>query len=183
MKDWRMYIVSNFSLHWTPFPQYPFLSSARLTYLTLCTLIGLYVGFTSSPVQWVGIGLGGASGFIVASLALWMEFRLTACSRSLLFGGSLGLMGGLAGTSLLVLTWHLDFPGLPSFVPWGFVPSILLFPYLGLAIGLHFAQTEWNVLTPEPQENPTLHLPEAKTHSVPKLLDSSAIIDGRVMYL
>lgn len=163
----------------------PFLSIGRLTYLTFSTLIGLFVGLPFTSVEWLRIGLGGFSGFAIGCLALWLEIQLSACSRSAIAGGSLGLLVGITGSSALVTFWHLDLPGIPPFFPWGFVPSILLFPYLGLALGLQYAQTESDTSPSEPApESAPAHQPqETTTHSIQKLLDSSAIIDGRILSL
>ncbi|HNP28895.1 MAG TPA: TRAM domain-containing protein [Nitrospirales bacterium] len=94
-------------------------------------------------------------------------------------------MVGITGPSALIIIWHLDLPGIPPFFPWGFAPSILLFPYLGLAVGLQYAQTESEASISEPTADSTsAHYPSvATTHSLKKLLDSSAIIDGRILPL
>lgn len=167
-----------------PFPQYPFLTIIRLAYLTVCTLIGLSIGFTSVTTEWVSIAGGGISGFFIGCFALWIEKQLSACSRSIIFGGSLGFMIGMIGLCLITVAWNLGLLEIPFFNPWGIVSCLLLFPYLGVTIGLYFARTGWNLPPPSSSEDDTTHQDtNTQTYSIPKLLDSSAIIDGRVFHL
>ena len=125
--------------------------------------------------------LWGTIGLAVGCTALWMETQLTGFSRSILIGGSLGITLGMAGTGLLILGMGLGLPQIPSLTPWVMLPVFLLCPYLGMVIGIHLS----NTLSPTPiAELPTdcaPHISLTASNSDQKLLDSSAIIDGRVL--
>ncbi len=169
----------------TPSTAYPFLTTSRIIYLAVCSLIGLSMGLESSTLDWLHIVFGGIAGLVVGCLALWLEVQLGACSRATIFGGSAGLMIGMIGTCLVVLAWHIGFPGIPSLNPWVLVASLLLFPYLGLTMGLFFSQTEETVSTIDSSDDSQHphHALKMNAHSVEILLDSSSIIDGRILYL
>ncbi len=93
-------------------------------------------------------------------------------------------MIGMMGTCLLLLAWSLGLLGHSSVHPWAIAFSLLLFPYLGLTLGLYFSQPESQVSSLNPyQSSSRPPLQNVTIHSVPKVLDSSAIIDGRVLYL
>ncbi len=168
-----------------PMTAYPFLTTSRILYLIVCSIIGLYVGSTSSTSDWLGIELGGIAGLVLGCLALWLEAQLAVRSRSTIFGGSLGLMIGMIGTCLVIVAWHIGLPGIPSLNPWVLVSSLLLFPYLGLTMGLYFSQPEPSLSSLDSSDDSQLshNILETKTHSVEALLDSSSIIDGRILYL
>ncbi len=94
-------------------------------------------------------------------------------------------MIGMIGTCLVIFTWHINLPGIPSLNPWVLVASLLLFPYLGLTMGLYFSQTEPILSSLDSSDDSQLshNTLEMKPHSVQTLLDSSSIIDGRILYL
>jgi uncharacterized protein YacL len=172
----------------SPVSKTPFLSIHQWLYLFLCLMVGMYAGLGHAPSQWTdalpNIVLWGAIGWAVGCLALWLERHLTACHRSTLIGGSLGLIVALAGIGFVLnMGMGTGLLQMPSLTPWIGLPIFLLCPYIGLMIGIHIS----NTLSPTsiaglPKESPPLtSQPPSKT--VQKLLDSSAIIDGRILPL
>ena len=174
--------MSNFLLDKIPFLPPSLSSPPRFIFLILCTLVGLSIGLFHSTHEWIGIGLGGIFGGGIGIFALWIESQLTTSSPAVIVGGSLGVLLGMVGVSLSILTQQMDLPRTWSFVLWGLVPVILLPPYLGVTLGRYFSRTQVNNHTSSPTDLPTPS-PQKIANSDPKLLDSSAIIDGRVYYL
>jgi uncharacterized protein YacL len=169
------------------FPAYPFLHKNRLLYLAFCAVAGIYAGLGHAPSPWPTLIwdsiLWGTIGLTIGCTALWMETQLTKFSQSTLIGGSLGLIMGMAGTGLLLLGMGFGVPQIIVPGTWTMLPAFLLGPYLGMAIGIHI----FKLLSRGPRaEFPTDYPPQLShtaSHSVQKLLDSSAIIDGRVLAL
>jgi uncharacterized protein YacL len=165
----------------------PFLHKNKLLYLIFCTIAGMYAGLGNSPSQWPtlipDIVLWGTIGLAIGCIALWMEIQLTTCPQSALIGGSLGIIVGMAGTGLFVLGMGLGLPQIPSLTPWSMLPAFLLCPYIGMVVGIHISKT---LSLPPIAEMPTdcsPHISFTPSNTVHKLLDSSAIIDGRVLAL
>ena len=169
------------------FPPYPFLTKIRLLYLIFCTIAGMYAGLIPSSSQGLSlipdIILWGAIGLAIGCIALWMEIQLTTCSRSTLIGGSLGIIVGMAGTCLFILGMGLGLPQILSLTPWIMIPAFLLFPYIGMVVGIHISETLlFSPITELPNDF-SAHISLAPSHTIQKLLDSSAIIDGRILPL
>ncbi|MEX2493726.1 MAG: PIN domain-containing protein [Nitrospirales bacterium] len=108
---------------------------------------------------------------------------MTTFSPSILVGGSLGLLVGMVAVSLGILAQQIDIQGPWSFVLWGLVPLILFPPYLGVSLGLHFSRIQGNGRTPSHTTHLPVPYPQGTMNAAPKLLDSSAIIDGRILHL
>ena len=168
--------------HKALFLSHPFLSPIRLTFLTLCTVFGLYQGHSFLSEELLGMGLGTISGAVIGCTTLWIEFQLTKCSRPIIYCSSLGILLGLTATALMIMTWNFAYPEIPDFSSFVFAPSVLVFPYLGIVIGVHFARAESTFTASHSPTSP----PKPFTNSsqpASKLLDTSAIIDGRVLQL
>lgn len=165
----------------------PILHKTKLLYLVLCILAGLYAGLGNAPLQWPSlipdIILWGTIGLAIGCAGLWIEIRLMACRRSTIIGGSLGIIVGMAGTGLLILGMGLGLPSFPFFTPWIILPVFLLCPYIGMVVGIHISQTLSHSPITELQKDSSPHISPSTTTNIQKLLDSSAIIDGRVLPL
>ena len=169
------------------FSTYPFFNKIKLIYLISCTIAGMYAGLGPSLSQWPILIpdsiLWGTIGLAIGCAALWMETQLTACSRSTLIGGSLGIIVGMAGIGLFVLGMGLGLPQIPSLTPWIMLPAFLLCPYIGMVVGIHISETlSLSPITELPNDS-SPHLSLTPSNTVHKLLDSSAIIDGRILPL
>ena len=168
-------------------PTYPFLNKIRLLYLLFCTIAGIYAGLRPFSSQWLSlipsIVLWGTIGLVLGCTALWIETQLTACSRSTLIGGSLGIIVGMAGTFLFILGMGLGLPWISFLSPWIMLPAFLLCPYLGMVVGIHISETlSLSPITELPNDS-SPHISFSPSHTIQKLLDSSAIIDGRILPL
>lgn len=165
----------------------PFLPNHQWLYLILCLVVGMYAGLGHASSQWPSvipdIVLWGTTGLAIGCVALWLERQLTACHRSTLIGGSLGLIVALAGIGLLIMGMGTGLLQMSSLTSWIGLSVFLLCPYIGLMVGIHIAST----LSPPPRtELPKelySHCSETSSKPVQKLLDSSAIIDGRILPL
>ncbi|MGP0592250.1 PIN/TRAM domain-containing protein [Nitrospira sp. T9] len=164
------------------------LSIHQWLYLLLCLSVGMYGGLGRASSQWTDalpdIVLWGATGLSVGCLALWLERHLTECHRSTLIGGSLGLIVALAGIGFaLIMGMGTGLLEMSSLTPWIGLPVFLFCPYIGLMVGIHIS----NMLSLTPKADlPKEAFPHDSlipSNTVQKLLDSSAIIDGRILPL
>lgn len=127
--------------------------------------------------------MAGIFGGGLGCFALWIESQLTASSPSIVLGGSIGLLVGMVAVSLAILAQQIDLLGPWSFILWGLIPFILFSPYLGVALGLHFSRIQGNGRTLSPTTHLPVPCPQGTMNALPKLLDSSSIIDGRIFHL
>jgi uncharacterized protein YacL len=172
----------------SPVSKTPFLSIHQWLYLFFCLMVGMYAGLGHAPSQWIDalpdIILWGATGLATGCLALWVERHLTACRRSALIGGSLGLIVALAGIGfLLIMGRGMGLLQMSSLSPWIELPAFLLCPYIGLIVGIHISNTLAPTSIAELPKDSSPHTSLAPSNTVQKLLDSSAIIDGRILPL
>lgn len=172
----------------SPVSRTPFLSIHQWLYLILCLMVGMYAGLGHAPSQWTDaipdIVLLGVTGLAIGCLTLWIERQLTACHRSTLLGGSLGLIVALAGIGfLLIMGTGSGLLQMSSLTPWIGLPVFLLCPYIGLMVGIHISHALSRTSIAElPKDSPP-HTSQTPSNTVQKLLDSSAIIDGRILPL
>ena len=163
-------------------PTSQFLNTTRLGYLTLCTVLGICATLTHPSWGWPEVILLGTIGLAIGCVALWVEAQLRSYSLPTLVGGSLGLIVGIAGTGLaLIMGISLSEPS--SLWPWTMLPLVLLCPYIGMATGIHIFQAASSLPLPETTKDASLPIQSPQATSIEKLLDSSAIIDGRVIHL
>ncbi len=172
----------------SPVTKNPFLSIHQWLYLFLCLMVGMYAGLGHAPSQWTDaipdIVLWGVTGLAAGCLALWLERHLMACHRSTLIGGSLGLIVALAGIGfVLIMGMGTGLLQMSSLTPWIGLPVFLLCPYIGLMVGIHISNTLSPTSITELPKNSSPHTSLAPSNTVQKLLDSSAIIDGRILPL
>ncbi|GJL67776.1 MAG: hypothetical protein NPIRA06_04110 [Nitrospirales bacterium] len=166
----------------------PFLSIHQWLYLILCLMVGIYAGLGHASSQWTDvipdIVLLGATGLAIGCIALWIERQLMACRRSTLIGGSVGLIVALAGIGFLsIMGMGTGLLQMSSLTPWIGLPVFLLCPYMGLIVGVHISNTLLPAPIDEQTKNSSPHTSLSPSHTVQKLLDSSAIIDGRILPL
>ena len=169
--------------HWSPIRQKPFDSMLRMTFLIICTTVGGYLGRTLSEAGWMETILGTIIGLAAGVLALGLENGISLMSRSALLGWTLGLSIGLLGTILLISAWQIDLFGISSLGLGGLSAFLVFSLYVGWTLGSRLSQVEHN-LSPQHSTDPA---PASQTQDRPgfisKVLDSSAIIDGRVVHL
>lgn len=169
------------------FSTYSIFQKVRLLYLLSCVMAGIYASVGYSSLPWPNIILdfllGGGIGLAIGCTGIWIEKRLTSCPHSLLIGGSLGIMAGMAGTGLLILGAGFHFPEIPPLLaPWTMLLAWFTFPYFGLMVGLQVSHGFSPSLTTHASTDSS-PLPSPNADPVQKLLDSSAIIDGRILPL
>jgi uncharacterized protein YacL len=164
------------------------LSIHQWMYLLFCLSVGMYGGLAHAPSQWTdalpNIVLWGATGLAVGCLALWLERHLTAYHRSTLIGGSIGLIVALAGIGfVLIMGMGTGLLVMSSLTPWIGLPVFLLCPYIGMMVGIHISNIQSLTPKAELQKISSPHGSLIPSNTVQKLLDSSAIIDGRILPL
>ena len=170
------------------FPAQHFFTKIKLLYLLYCMIVGGYVGLEYSPSQWpslvLHIILWSTVGLTIGCTGLWIETRLRACSRSTLFGGSMGIIVGMAGTGLFTPALALHPPLISSELPsWIMLPVFLLCPYIAMVIGITTSKSLSHFPIAEIPTGSSPRIAHPSSNSIQKLLDSSAIIDGRILPL
>lgn len=144
------------------------LSVARISLFAFCLLAGVYVGpeFMASPYAplW-----GGICGLLIAAVVVLVEIGIQRAPGK-------GLVGALVGLVIAFFVTHiatsLSIP--PAWRQSNFYPLIyVLTGYLGIMIGARkgkeFNPASWRILSKT-----------TKQIEIPKILDTSAIIDGRI---
>jgi uncharacterized protein YacL len=128
--------------------------------------------YTLGPFGIHGLAAAGL-GFLVAMVILLAELRLRRAEISGLVGGSCGAALGLLASLLITLVVSRTAEPEPtkSFLEF---TSLFAFGYLGLVIGSAKGSALRHVPLPR-----TVELPAA-SHPPMKLLDTSAMIDGRI---
>jgi uncharacterized protein YacL len=144
------------------------LSTARISLFVFCCLAGIYLGpgllsFPYAPL-WGGIGGGALAGMVII-----LEISIKRASGK-------GIVGGIIGLVTAFLLTHM---AATIFIPsrWKETPPYpliyILTGYIGIMIGAwkgkEFNPANWRVLSRTGPRG-----------EIPKILDTSVIIDGRI---
>lgn len=136
--------------------------------------VGALLGVALGPFGFRGLPAAGL-GFLTAMLILLAELRMRRAEISGLAGGVVGALVGLLASLLftLLLSRTAQPEPLKSFLAF---TSLFALVYLGIAVGSLKARNFQAIPFPAPDE------PAAGTDTEPvmKLLDTSALIDGRI---
>ncbi|WP_447970587.1 PIN domain-containing protein [Nitrospira sp. M1] len=150
----------------------------RLPFVVLGFLLGSALGWQIHPHNWsmvLGCGLGGLMLALTILAIESITFRYPA-SRIIQVAQSAGI--GVLLASLFVWMITILFPASSTLVSFMTLASMLAFPYLTLSIK---SRTPENTPQPSPEPWPW-PLEEQATLPV-KILDTSTIIDGRILDL
>lgn len=147
---------------------------SRAVLIIICTVAGYVINRQLELVRPEGIGL--FMGFGLALFALLTETVLKNFSIKLIIGGTIGLVVGL-GIAFLIsypLGRFMDSVPMATSI---YVITATMFGYVGVALGSgkisELRSSRFSFLNPEEDEEAEENLPE-------KLLDTSALIDGRI---
>ncbi len=147
----------------------------RILFLIVGVFFGMALGWGPSDGQTVILLLGAGVGAGVGAIILAAEQRLNAAPFPLVLFGGGGLVAGLLTAGLIALV--LGLTRSPHSVH-TILATLVIFlgvPYWGLNMGLRFAKEGWS-----PPANTTSSKEAVRTK---KLLDTSVIIDGRIVDL
>ncbi len=148
----------------------------RMLFLVVGVVFGTALGWGASDGQTVILLLGAGIGAGVGAIILAAEHRLNAAPFPLVLFGGVGLVAGLLTAGLIALVMGLVARSPHSVFT--ILVSLVLFlgvPYWGLMMGVRFAKEEWS--------SPTLATGNKDSVRTKKLLDTSVIIDGRIVDL
>ncbi|HWI64968.1 MAG TPA: PIN domain-containing protein [Symbiobacteriaceae bacterium] len=129
----------------------------------------------------LGSLVGGLIGFFLFPLATWMEGRLARTALIDIVFGAVGLIIGLVIAVLLRLILQ-EIPVIGSLIS---VLSAVVFGYLGISVGTRKREEATSIIgwggkkhkhDKEAQAQPV----SVDNRGVPKVLDTSVIIDGRI---
>ncbi len=148
----------------------------RALFLVGGVILGMAMGWNVSEGQVVTLGVGGAIGGLMGILILVAEHRLGRVPFSLVLWGGAGFIVSLLVAGCIGLVTGLVQGGQPSiFSQMATLGLFLGVPFWGLSMGLRFGKQE----SREVEEHPGNSIADFST----KLLDTSVIIDGRIVDL
>lgn len=148
----------------------------RMLFLVIGVVFGMALGWGASDGQTGILLLGAGIGAGVGVIILTAEQRLkVAPFPVVLFGGG-GLIAGLLMAGLMALVMGLIAPlNLSVFTILATVTLFLSIPYWGLIMGLRFGKEGWSPASVVSSSKEAVR--------TKKLLDTSVIIDGRIVDL
>ena len=142
-------------------------------FLVISILLGLAVGYLSGEGQGVYLAGGAVFGALVSGVMVALETSLQRLPARMTLGGGIGLGLGVFLSGVLI------FSSSPIFSPASVIPqfatlaTLLIFPYLGLIVGLRYGREDG-------LDVKIMGVSDAGRAPIPKLLDTSVIIDGRI---
>ena len=145
----------------------------RAGFLGVSVLLGFTAGYTAGDGTMLNAAIGAGFGALLSGVLVFVETSIMAPlpARILVYGGvgfSLGvLLSGLCIFLTFFLASHL-------IIRWVTFATLLMFPYLGLTLGVRYGKEGYR-----DDATPTGLKPGRRFHT-PKLLDTSVIIDGRI---
>ncbi len=150
----------------------------RTVFFIISILFGLTIGSLTGERQPHYAVAGAIVAILLSGMMVSVERSLWRLPARMTVGGGVGLGLGVALSGLLIVAMSALFPR-PSMIAQGAaLATFLIFPYLGLIVGVRYGEgghrtdkTATTELNPE-ERPPAL-----------KLLDTSVIIDGRIAEL
>ncbi len=145
----------------------------RAGFVVFSTLLGFMAGYVAADGSAFHVAAGGGFGALFSGILVFVEttFMGRLPARMLVYGGagfSLGLL--LSG----MFTFFTFFLSPHPVVRWSAFAALLMFPYLGLTMGVRYGRED------DEDETAATTLNPAGRFRTPKLLDTSVIIDGRI---
>ena len=146
----------------------------RAGFLVISVLLGLTVGYVAGDEKVFHALIGAGFGALLSGTLLFLEisFMESLPARTLVYGG-LGFSLGLLPSGICVF-FLVFFLAPHAVISWVSFATLLMFPYLGLTMGVRFSKEDGRDDTAATQLKPTGRF------RTPKLLDTSVIIDGRI---
>lgn len=145
----------------------------RVAFLLISMLVGLGTGIAGELPAWLTPLTGGLIGGVLGCAVLGVEYGLQRLAFPRSLGGGLGFGVGVLFGGVLAGALSLIFPPNDPFAQLGAVIILCILPYIGLVLGLQWGGWWFG---PLPGEEGARH----STEGSPKLVDTSAIIDGRI---
>ena len=139
---------------------------------SICAVSGYLIGSQIPPLngQWWAGWAGGLVGLLVALLTMQLEQAIKRVPLKTIIGGTLGLVIGLGIAKLASYPFD-QFLELPNLQIPLYIFFSAIFGYIGLMLG---GKKMEEICSPHFLESPK------PSRHLPKLLDTSVIIDGRI---
>jgi len=146
----------------------------RVIFLCISMLLGLGVGFASGSGDTTHLFIGAVLGALISGLIIAIEQSLQRVPSVVAIGAGVGFTIGVVLSGVLIFSAGQIFPQ-PTFVTqFGTMAVLIVLPYLGLIVGRRLGESsDWKIGTKEEEAS-------NGNAAVPKLLDTSVIIDGRI---
>lgn len=148
----------------------------RAIFFIISILLGLAVGHSSGIGGEASLLLGGLMGALLSSTLLAVERVIQRVPTPMSVNGGIGFSVGILLAGVLIFAASQVFPQPSVFSQFGALVVLVVLPYVGLVVGVQSGQ--------DPGWAQILHSASPKTKQgnvpIPKLLDTSVIIDGRI---
>lgn len=145
----------------------------RAIFLSISLLLGLGVGFASGSGDSTHLFIGAALGALISGIIIAVQQSLQRVPSVMAIGAGVGFSIGVVLAGVLIFSAGQIFPQPTLVTQFGTMAVLIVLPYLGLIVGLRLGESsDWKIGTKEEQAS--------NSAAVPKLLDTSVIIDGRI---
>lgn len=146
----------------------------RAIFFCTSVLLGLGVGFAAGSGKGVYLIIGAILGALLSGILIGVEHSLQYVTSVTTIGGGVGLSIGVILAGVLIFSVGQIFPDPTVVTQFGSVAALIVFPYLGLIVGMQAGKSNDVVSSAREEAQGRGYTP------VPKLLDTSVIIDGRI---
>ncbi|MCH7614328.1 MAG: TRAM domain-containing protein, partial [Nitrospinae bacterium] len=117
--------------------------------------------------------IGAALGALISGIIIAVQQSLQRVPSVMAIGAGVGFSIGVVLAGVLIFSAGQIFPQPTLVTQFGTMAVLIVLPYLGLIVGLRLGESsDWKIGTKEEQAS--------NSAAVPKLLDTSVIIDGRI---
>jgi len=145
----------------------------RAIFLSISLLLGLGVGFASGSGDSMHLFIGAALGALISGIIIAVQQSLQRVPSVMAIGAGVGFSIGVVLAGVLIFSAGQIFPQPTLVTQFGTMAVLIVLPYLGLIVGLRLGESsDWKIGTKEEEAS--------NSAAVPKLLDTSVIIDGRI---
>lgn len=148
----------------------------RAIFFIISILLGLAVGSGAGTGGEAYLLLGGLIGLLLGAILLLVERALQRLPTAITVNGGIGFSVGVLLAGVLIWAASHVFPQPSLLSQFGTLVALVVFPYLGLIVGGRAGQDqgEADVFGRPAPKGKQGNMP------IPKLLDTSVIIDGRI---
>ncbi len=146
----------------------------RAIFFSISVVLGLGVGVAVGSGDSTYVVLGAGLGALLSGIIIAIEQSLQRVPSVMTIGGGIGFSIGVVLAGVLIFSAGQIFSQPTIVTQFGTMAVLIVLPYLGLVVGLRLGKLrDW-------ENGPKEREPSKGYVPVPKLLDTSVIIDGRI---
>ena len=146
----------------------------RTIFFCISVLLGLGGGFASGLGDSTHLIIGAALGALLSGIIIAVGQSLQRIPSVMAIGAGVGFSIGVVLAGVLIFSAGQIFPQPTLVTQFGTMAVLIVLPYLGLIVGMRLGESsDWKIGTKEEKAS-------NGNAAVPKLLDTSVIIDGRI---